>query len=260
MRPPPITRLRAGPCVLHTSLAPLGRVGSPCLMSVTVTWLGHSSFAIVAGGRQLLVDPFLDGNEQAPLKAADVAADFILVTHGHFDHIADAAPIARRTGATVLANYEVTEWLKGQGVAADKLVGMNPGGGVDMPFGRAKFTLAHHSSSLPDGSYGGVAGGFLLELDGARLYVAGDTALFLDMKLIGLGGLDLAILPIGDRFTMGPADSIEAVKLLAPKRVVPCHYNTWPPIAQDAAAWAEAVRRDTAAEAAVLALGGSLHL
>ncbi|HYO25072.1 MAG TPA: metal-dependent hydrolase [Lacipirellulaceae bacterium] len=229
-------------------------------MPVDVTWLGHSAFTIVAGDHRLLVDPFLDQNEQAPVRAAEVEADYILLTHGHFDHVDDAAPIAKRTGASVLANFEVCEWLKRQGLPEEKLIAMNPGGGVDLPFGRAKLTIAHHSSSMPDGSYGGVAGGFLLELQGARIYIAGDTALFLDMKLIGLGGLDLAILPIGDRYTMGPADAIEAVKLLAPRRATPCHYNTWPPIAQDAAAWSAAVSRETAATPVVLLPGESVRL
>jgi L-ascorbate metabolism protein UlaG (beta-lactamase superfamily) len=228
-------------------------------MPVKLTWLGHSCFSLVAGGHRLLVDPFLDQNDLAPVKAAAVEADYILVTHGHFDHISDAAPIAKRTGATVLANFEVTQWLAKQGVAQEKLVGMNPGGAVEQPFGRAKMTLAHHSSSMPDGSYGGVPGGWLLDLHGPRVYFAGDTALFLDMKLIGLGGLDLAILPIGDRFTMGPEDSIEAIKMLNPKRAAPCHYNTWPPIAQDASAWAEGVKRQTAAEPVVLEPGQSFE-
>jgi len=180
-----------------------------------------------------------------------------LLTHGHFDHVNDAPRIAKRTGTAVLSNYEVSEWAKKQGVAEDQVAPMNPGGAVQQPFGRAKFTIAHHSSSMPDGSYGGVAGGFLLETGGKRMYIAGDTALFLDMKLIGMGGLDLAILPIGDRFTMGPADSVEAVKFLNPKKVAPCHYNTWPEIAQDASAWAEQVKRSTAAEAIVVEPGGS---
>lgn len=226
-------------------------------MSVTITWLGHSSFALEADGQRLLIDPFLNDNAAAPIKADQAEADFILLTHGHFDHVADAPAIAKRTGATVLAGYEVTEWLKREGVAADKVVPMNPGGSVRQPFGRAKFTIAHHSSSTPDGAYGGTPGGFLLELAGKRLYFAGDTALFLDMKLIGLGGLDLAVLPIGDQFTMGPEDSIEAVKFLNPQKVAPCHYNTWPPIAQDAAAWAEEVRRKTAAEPLVVEPCGS---
>jgi L-ascorbate metabolism protein UlaG (beta-lactamase superfamily) len=229
-------------------------------MAVTITWFGHNCWSIAAGGKTILLDPFLDDSPTAPVKAADVKADFLLVSHGHFDHIADAVKIAKRTGATVLANFEVAQWLGKQGVAADKIVGMNPGGGVRQPFGHVKFTVAHHSSSMPDGSYGGVPGGFLLTLEGERVYFACDTALFLDMKLIGAGGLDLAVLPIGDLYTMGPDDSIDAVKLLAPKRVAPCHYNTWPPIAQNALAWAERVRSHTAAEPIVLEPGGKISL
>ena len=225
-------------------------------MSLKLTWLGHSCFTFETADHRLLVDPYLTGNPAAAAKAEEVEADFILLTHAHFDHVCDAAAIAKRTGATVLSNYEISVWLQKQGVAGDKAVGMNPGGAVAMPFGRAKLTLAHHSSSFSDGTYGGVAGGYLLDLPGARVYVAGDTALFLDMKLIGLGGLDLAILPIGDLYTMGPADSIEAVKFLSPKRVVPCHYNTWPPIAQDPHAWADEVRRCTSAQPIVLEPGG----
>ncbi len=224
-------------------------------MAVKITWLGHACFALESEGKHLLVDPFLNDNDKAPVKAEDMRADFIFLTHGHFDHVNDAPRIAQRTGAAVLCNFEVSEWVKKQGVAEDKVVPMNPGGAVKQPFGRAKFTIAHHSSSMPDGSYGGVAGGFIIETGSKRIYFAGDTALFLDMKLIGLGGLDLAILPIGDRFTMGPEDSIEAIKLLNPKRVAPCHYNTWPEISQDAHAWADEVRRSTAAEPLVLEAG-----
>jgi len=224
-------------------------------MSIEITWLGHSCFAIRAGKYDLLVDPFLDDSPTAPVQAADVAADFILLTHAHFDHVNDAVPIANRTGATIVANFEICEWLKGQGVAEEKVVAMNVGGGVDLAFGHAKMTRADHSSSLPDGSYGGVAAGFILELDQSRVYLAGDTALFLDMKLFGLGGLDMAVLPIGDVFTMGVDDSIEAVKMLNPRHVVPCHYGTWPPICQDATAWADRVRTQTAAEPVVLKPG-----
>lgn len=226
-------------------------------MPVKITWLGHSCFAVESAGHRLLIDPFLNDNDKAPIKADAAEADFILLTHGHFDHVADAVSIAKRTGATVLANYEVSEWLKKQGVDLEKVVAMNPGGAVGQPFGRAKFTIAHHSSSMPDGAYGGVPGGYVLELTGKRLYFAGDTALFLDMKLIGLGGLDLAVVPIGDRFTMGPADSVEAVKFLSPKHVAPCHYNTWPEIEQDAHAWAAEIKRATAAEPHVVDPGGS---
>jgi L-ascorbate metabolism protein UlaG (beta-lactamase superfamily) len=227
-------------------------------MSTKVTWLGHNAWSIETGGKTILVDPFLDDSPTAPVKAAAVKAEFILLSHGHGDHVGDTVAIATRTGATVLTNFECGQWLAKKGVASEKIVGMNPGGGVKQPFGHVKFTIAHHSSSMPDGSYGGVPGGFLLTLDGARIYFACDTALFLDMKLIGVGGLDLAVLPIGDLYTMGPEDSVDAVKLLNPKRVAPCHYNTWPPIAQDAKAWAEKVRLHTAAEPIVLEPGGSI--
>jgi L-ascorbate metabolism protein UlaG (beta-lactamase superfamily) len=229
-------------------------------MATQITWLGHNAWSIETAGKTLLLDPFLDDSPTAPVKSDEVQADFILLSHGHGDHLGDTIKIAHRTGAAVLAGFEVGEWLKGQGVAEDKVTGMNPGGGIQLPFGHAKFTIAHHSSSLPDGSYGGVPGGWLLKLDAARVYFACDTALFLDMKLIGSGGLDLAVLPIGDLYTMGPEDSIDAIKLLNPKRVAPCHYNTWPPIEQDAQAWARNVRSHTAAEPIVLAPGEKIRL
>jgi L-ascorbate metabolism protein UlaG (beta-lactamase superfamily) len=225
-------------------------------MPLELTWLGHGSWSVVAGKHRILIDPFLDDSPTAPAKSPDVAADFILVSHGHFDHVADAAKIAARTGATVVSNFEICEWLSKQG--AKNTQPMNLGGSVPLAFGRVKLTLAHHSSTLPDGTPGGNPGGFLLTLDGGRIYFACDTALFYDMKLIGAAGLDLAVLPIGDRFTMGPDDSIEAIKLLAPKRVAPSHYNTWPPIAQDAAAWAARVRSETQAEPVVVQPGGKI--
>ena len=125
-------------------------------MATQISWFGHNCWSIETGGKTILLDPFLDESPTAPVKAANVRADFILQSHGHFDHIADTVSIAERTGATVLANFEVGEWLKKQGVAADKVIGMNPGGGVEQPFGHVKFTIAHHSSSMPDGSYGGI--------------------------------------------------------------------------------------------------------
>jgi L-ascorbate metabolism protein UlaG (beta-lactamase superfamily) len=229
-------------------------------MGIEITWLGHSCFALQIGGHNVLVDPFLGDSPVAPVEPGEVAAETILLTHGHFDHVADAIEIANRTGATVVANFEIGEWLKGKGVSPEKVIGMNTGGGASLPFGRVKMTVALHSSSLPDGTYGGNPGGYLLEIDKERLYFAGDTALTLDMKLIGSGGLALAVLPIGDLFTMGPADSLEAIRMLNPRRVTPCHYNTWPPIAQDAQAWADQVRSHTAAEPIVLEPGGSFSL
>jgi len=228
-------------------------------MATELTWLGHGSWLIAASGRRILLDPFLDESPTAPLTSADVAADFILVSHGHFDHVADVASIAHRTGATVVANYEIAEWF-GAVKDVEKTVGMNLGGTAALPFGQVKMTLAHHSSMLPDGSNGGSAGGFLLTLDDGTVYFACDTALFLDMKLIGMAGIDLAVVPIGDLFTMGPEDSVEAVKMLAPKRAAPAHFNTWPPIEQDAHGWAERVRAHTRAEPVVLEPGARVTL
>jgi L-ascorbate metabolism protein UlaG (beta-lactamase superfamily) len=228
-------------------------------MSTRVRWLGHACLLIETEGKRVLVDPFLTSNPAAAVKAEEVPADFILLSHGHGDHVGDAVPIAKRTGATVIANYEISEWLKGQGV--EKVHGQQHGGGFNHPFGRLKLTLAFHGSALPDGSYGGNPCGFLLYTkDGKKIYDAADTGLFGDMCLIGEEGLDLAILPIGDNYTMGPDDALRAVKLLAPKKVLPIHYNTWPLIAQDAVAWAKRVRAETKAEAIVLKPGEALEV
>jgi L-ascorbate metabolism protein UlaG (beta-lactamase superfamily) len=229
-------------------------------MATNITWFGHNCWSIDTSSNTILLDPFLNDSPTAPVKADSVKADYILLSHGHGDHLGDTVAIAKRTEAKVLTNFEVGEWLKKKGLGEKQVIGMNPGGGVRQPFGHVKFTIAHHSSSMPDGSYGGVPGGFLLELDDVRVYFACDTALFLDMKLIGAGGLDLAVLPIGDLYTMGPEDSIDAIKLLNPNRVAPCHYGTWPPIAQDAGAWAKQVRSHTAAEPIVLEPGGQITL
>jgi len=224
-----------------------------------VTWLGHGTWALEIGETKIVLDPFLDDSPTAPVKADEVDADFILVSHGHFDHVADVAKIATRCQSTVVAIFEITEWfLSNHGIKT--LEPMNRGGGIDLPFGRVTMTVAEHSSQLPDGSNGGEAAGFVIEAEGKRLYFACDTGLFSDMKQIGEGGLDLAVLPIGDRFTMGPADAVKAATYLNAKRVAPAHYNTWPPIEQDAAAWAEQVRSSTSSEPVVLQPGETLEL
>jgi L-ascorbate metabolism protein UlaG (beta-lactamase superfamily) len=228
-------------------------------MTTELTWLGHCTWSLKTGDKTVLLDPFLDPNPAAPVKAADVTADYILISHGHFDHVADAPAIALRTGATVVAIYEIAQWFS-QKHRVPNTIGMNIGGSVDLPFGRVKLTMALHSSQLPDGSDGGNPGGFLLTLPLVKIYFACDTGLFSDMRLIGAAGIDLAVLPIGDLFTMGPDDSIEAIKLIQPRRVIPSHYNTWPPIVQDPQAWAERVRRETAAEPIVLPPGGTFRL
>jgi L-ascorbate metabolism protein UlaG (beta-lactamase superfamily) len=227
-------------------------------MTTTIRWLGHAALALETAGMKILIDPFLTGNPTATLKADDAQADFILLSHGHGDHVGDTVAIAKRTGATVVCNYEISEWLAHQGV---KTHGQQHGGGYVHPFGRVKLTLAFHGSMLPDGSNGGNPCGFLIYLkDGKKIYHAADTGLFGDMKLIGEEGIDLAILPIGDNYTMGPDDAVRAVKLLEPKMVVPIHYNTWPIIAQDANAWASRVTKETRAKPMVLDPGGTLTL
>ncbi|SRR5579885_1250493 len=224
-------------------------------MTTRICWLGHACILIESEGQKVFIDPFLTGNPAAATKAEDVSANFILVSHGHGDHLGDAIAIAKRTGATVITNYEISLWLQNQGLK--NVHGQQHGGGHGFPFGRVKLTLAFHGSMLPDGSNGGNPCGFLLTFkDGKKVYDAADTGLFGDMKLIGEEGIDLALLPIGDNYTMGPDDALRAVKLVQPKKVVPIHYNTWDVIAQDAAAWAERVRRETQTEPVVLKPGG----
>ncbi len=223
-------------------------------MTTRIRWLGHAAISLETGGHQILIDPFFTDNPAAAIRAADAEADFILVSHGHGDHVGDTIAIAKRTGATVIANYEIAEWLKKQGVA--KVWGQQHGGGFNHPFGRLKLTLAFHGSMLPDGSNGGNPCGLLIYTqDGKKIYDAADTGLFGDMRLIGEEGIDLALLPLGDNYTMGPDDALRAVKFIAPRRVIPIHYNTWPPIAQDAQAWARRVQQETNTEVIVLQPG-----
>jgi L-ascorbate metabolism protein UlaG (beta-lactamase superfamily) len=222
-------------------------------MSNRVRWFGHATMGLETAGHKVLIDPFFTGNPAAPIAAKDAQADFILVSHGHGDHVGDTVAIAQRTGATVICNYEISEWLAKQGVKAH---GQQHGGAFDHPFARVKLTLAFHGSMLPDGSNGGNPCGFLIYLkDGKKIYHAADTGLFGDMKLIGEEGIDLAILPIGDNYTMGPDDSLRAVKLLEPTMVLPIHYNTWPLINQDVDAWARRIRKETKAQPIVLKPG-----
>ena len=228
-------------------------------MATQLQWLGHGSWSIQSGNSKVLLDPFLDESPTSPVKSEDVEADYILVSHGHFDHVADVAPIAQRTGATVVSNFEITEWFRTQH-GIEKLEPMNLGGGITLPFGRVESTIAHHSSQLPDGTYGGNPGGFLIRFAEGNVYFACDTALFADMQLIGRSEIEVAVVPIGDRFTMGPSASVEAVKLIRPQRVLPAHYGTWPPIEQDAAAWAEQIAAETSAQPIVLPPGGTVDL
>lgn len=220
-------------------------------------FLGQSGFFVQIGEHELLIDPFLTGNDLAVDKPDDFSPPYILLTHGHADHYGDTEEIAKRSGATVVSSFEIAEYLGQKEISAH---GMNPGGSFAFPFGKLKFTPAWHSNSLPDGTYGGMPMGLTLEAEGKRVYHAGDTALFSDMTLIARGGLDLAFLPIGDNFTMGPTDALEAVKLLQPKQVVPMHYNTFPVIEQDAEAFKTMVENETDVEVVVLKPGERLEL
>jgi L-ascorbate metabolism protein UlaG (beta-lactamase superfamily) len=223
-------------------------------MSIELTWLGHATWLIQYQQHRILLDPFLNDSPTAPMKASEVDADTILVSHGHFDHVADVAEIANRCGSTVVAGFEIAEWFsKNHGV--EKTVGMNIGGSLSLPFGSIKMTPAIHSSQLPDGSYGGVAAGFLVMLGEKKIYFACDTALFSDMKLIAEKQIDVAVLPIGDLFTMGPKDSVQAANYLNAKQVLPSHYDTWPPIAQDSVAWAEMMKAGSTTQPFVLQPG-----
>lgn len=227
-------------------------------MSIAFTWLGHSAFALDIDGHKILFDPFLTGNPLASTTPDHADAEIIFLSHAHGDHLGDTIDIARRTGARVVSNAEIAGWAQKQGIEAH---GQNTGGGFDHGFVHAKQTIAFHSSSFPDGSYGGSPNGFVLtSKNRQRIYFAGDTALFSDMQLIGEAGIDIAFLPIGDNFTMGPDDALQAVKLIRPKFVVPMHYNTFPVIAVDAAGWAQRVNNETGAQPIVLDPGGSYRL
>jgi L-ascorbate metabolism protein UlaG (beta-lactamase superfamily) len=233
-------------------------LGTRKTMTIKLTWYGHATFALAVGEESILVDPFLTGNSLAPVSADEVEADYILITHGHGDHVGDAIAIAKRTGALCIANFEICNWLQSQGV--DNTHAQHIGGGFQHPFGYLKLTIAHHGSGLPDGSYGGNPCGILLTSQDKKIYLAGDTGLFYSMKLIGEEGIDLATLPIGDNYTMGPDDALRAVKLIEPRAVIPVHYDTFEVVAQDAHAWAERVQAETSAKPIILAPGESYDL
>ena len=208
-----------------------------------LTYYGHACFSVVAAGKTLLFDPFITPNPLASgIDINQINADYILLSHGHGDHVADVVAIAGRTGATVIAPFEVGSWFEAKGVK--NVQGMNHGGAAKMPFGRVKLTAAIHSSSMPDGSYGGNPCGFIVESDGGNFYYSGDTALTLDMKLVAehTKSLRFAVLPIGDFFTMGIDDALHAAEFVGAMKIVGVHYDTFPPIKLDREAATEAAR------------------
>ncbi|MDP1763149.1 MAG: metal-dependent hydrolase [Sediminibacterium sp.] len=192
-----------------------------------LTYYGHSCFQVVIKGRKILFDPFITGNELAKQVEIDtIEVDYIFLSHGHSDHIADCVSIAKRTGCTVIANWEIHEWLNKQGISNTHP--MNTGGKWHFNFGSVKVVVAQHSSGLPDGSYGGNPLGFLFITGEGNFYYSGDTALTLDMRLIpGWAKLDFAVLPIGDNFTMDAADAAKAADFIDCETIVGVHYNTF---------------------------------
>jgi len=201
---------------------------------IRLVFYGHACFGVkLADGTQLLFDPFIRPNELAKDVDVDgIKSDYVLITHGHEDHVADAEDILKRTGATLISNFEIVSWFGSKGIS--KAHPMNHGGGFDFPFGRVKYVNAIHSSSLPDGSYGGNPGGFVVETGDTSFYVSGDTALHADQKILGERyQLDFGVLCIGDNFTMGPTDAALAAEWAGLKTVVGAHYDTFPPIKID---------------------------
>jgi len=193
---------------------------------ITVTYLSHSCFTIGDGTHTLIIDPFLSGNPKARVAPEDIQADFVLVSHGHGDHWGDTEKIAKNNDALVIGPNEIAVFAAGKGLKAHN---MHIGGSFKFPFGQVKLTIAHHGFSSGESGLdiGGSPCGFIISMDGKKIYHAGDTGLFMDMQLIGEVGLDLALLPIGDNFTMGIDDAVRALTYLKPKKTVPMHYNTF---------------------------------
>lgn len=227
-----------------------------------LTYHGQSTVTIETNGHHLVIDPFFSGNDKATINPDDVKADFILLTHAHADHMLDAERIAKATGATIIATHELATYLSFKGLNVHP---MNLGGQFEFSFGKVKMTQAFHSSSIIDEekqaiTYMGMPAGFLLTIEGKEIYHAGDTALFGDLALYGAHHeIDLAFLPIGDNFTMGPDDALIAADMLQAKAVVPIHYDTFDLIKQDANAFCEQIEAQ-GQTGHLLAIGESLEL
>ncbi|PKM47191.1 MAG: metal-dependent hydrolase [Firmicutes bacterium HGW-Firmicutes-8] len=225
-----------------------------------VKFLGHACFFLQNGGTSLIIDPFLDDNPQAVIRAGEIKTDWILVTHGHSDHLGDAIQIAKQNDAIIITVTEVARYC---GVRGARTHAMYIGGKHNFGEFTVKMTVALHGSSIGTNpvEYLGQPCGFLIFIGGKTIYYAGDTGLFGDMELIGrLHPIDLAILPIGDNYTMGPEDALEAVKMLKPRYVIPTHYNTWDIITQDPDKFKSAVEDETGIQVAVLNPGDTFEL
>jgi L-ascorbate metabolism protein UlaG (beta-lactamase superfamily) len=200
---------------------------------VKVTFIGHACFLLDNGAQRILIDPFITGNPVAKISEAQKKADFILVSHGHGDHLGDAINMAKKSDAMIISNYEIVTYCDEQGV--QKTHPLHIGGAHVFPFGSLKLTIAHHGSTLGNsGLYGGEPAGFIIRTGGKIIYHAGDTGLFLDMKLIGeMDKIDLALLPIGGNFTMDVSDAVKAVEFLSPQKAIPMHYGTFDLVASN---------------------------
>lgn len=221
----------------------------------TLRYIGHSAFTLEAEGNVIAIDPFITGNPSATITADEISPNVILITHAHNDHVGDAVELAKRTKAPIITTVELANFLGTKGVVT---IGANHGGTVQFAGGSVKFTPAWHSSAYTDGDKvvaPGIPAGMIVTFAEKKIYFAGDTCLFLDMQLIGEEGLDVAVLPVGDHFTMGPADAVRAAKFLRPKVVVPCHYNTFPAVEQDIEEFKKKLEEETSARAAILQPG-----
>jgi L-ascorbate metabolism protein UlaG (beta-lactamase superfamily) len=224
---------------------------------LTITYASHSTFLFSDGEHSVVVDPYFTGNPTNPIRMEDVDAKFIVLTHAHNDHLGDTLRLAERNDALVIAVNELARYVALQGAKAHN---MHIGGACAFPFGRVKFTIAHHGSSGPDGRYMGEPAGVVLTLGGKKVYHCGDTGLFLDMQLIGQrDAIDVMCVPIGGNFTMDAADGVEAVKFVKPGLAIPMHFNTWPIIETDPEAFRTGVA-DAGLACRVMGYGETLTL
>ena len=207
-----------------------------------ITYYGHSAFKLDDGVSRVIIDPFLSDNPVSPVKPEEVKIDYIVLTHAHGDHLGDALKMAKQNDATIIAVFELANYCASKGV---KTHDMHIGGGFNFPFGRLKFTIAHHGSSTHDGQYMGAPAGVIISMGGKNVYHTGDTGLFYDMKLIGeITPIDVMLLPIGDNYTMGIDDAVKAVEFVNPRIAIPMHFNTFEVIKADPSIFAKKLGKD----------------